>query len=207
MLKAMMFGSTNLPMPSPVVVLLFDHGQACKDVNILHFADGLQTHQQKFPELWTPWRKHWGKVQIQNKTGWMTVDKKNQLTPLKSGFRLNNRYSRASGHSQTTGGFGTVQNQMVMSASRIQFFKNGRFEQSAITMQNFKNENVHNPNDYFQTTGHRKNGAQTGRYHIDDYLLTLNFDNGPTEYRLIFAGKQKDSILNIDGQWYLGSKK
>jgi len=172
-------------------VVLFRDGDALKDVKGLSFPGGLEAHKRAHPGQWTKWRQAGGQWELAGKDGWEALPFKQTYAALPKDFRLDGLFRSVSGAGSVSIGGG----QSVTAWSDYRFFPDGRVirgggagsrteEPVSVTTQNVA------PN-------------RRGRYQIDGLKLSIRYDDGSGEERILITNPQdpKSSIW-LDGTGY-----
>jgi len=170
-----------------VPYFLFKDGTATSDVSLVVDYNSVKEHQNKYPKRWFKWRKRSGKYQVKEGSKWVDFAYQDTYASYKSSYRLNRRYKRMSG------GFGGG------SYKLYEFSKSGRFTSGGVVFANSETASggasvslVH------------KNADKQGRYSIDGYVLTLEFDNGDVRhYPFVSDGKGNPDVIWLDGYGYV----
>ncbi|WP_148212699.1 hypothetical protein [Hahella chejuensis] len=169
-------------------VLLFENGEACKDMGALVFPGGLTAHKAEHPSRWTQWRKSWGDYELLRGENWKKLHFNQKYPPIEKGFRLNNTFHHL-------GSFSTGDS-MTSLIKNYQFFSDGRFVSGA---QAYASAETANSSTAFTHVS----PDQKGRYEIEGYLLTLHYENGETQYKAIVLDMDDPSPIWLNGAGFV----
>lgn len=188
-------GGIILPMPTPVV--LFRNGDALKAISELNRAGGPAASKKAEPDEWTTWRRNGGTVEMLDAEGWAELPFTNFMGPLPRGHRLAAKFrSLSGGGNVATGG-----NAMIAVWAEFTFDNAGRFTTGGGAGASVK---VEGPSSTTETTTTAKAAQTQGTYEIDGYTLTLHYDDGRTEARMIVMDlSDPKSVLWLDGDGYV----
>jgi len=180
--------------PRPIV--LFRNGEALRKMEALNDPGGLAAHKAAHPRDWTRWRRGGGQIQVQGEGGWEDLPYTKVMDPLPRGHRLSATFQRLRGGGNTALGGGA----MIAAWASFTFDGAGRFTTGGGAGASFRSEG---PSRGVSVTTQSTRPPSGGRYEIEGYTLTLTYDDGRVERRLIVTDpSDPKSALWIDGDGY-----
>jgi hypothetical protein len=189
-------GYGGMAMVSVCPVVLMRNGEALRDVTGLSHPQGLAAHKTARPKAWTRWQRSGGKLQLQGDKGWRNLAYTAVYPTLPRDFRLDGSFRAMSG----AGTLAVGGSQAVVAWTDLRFFPDGRVERGggAGSSTKFEGSSV--------VTGAQR-GVMRGRYRIDGLTLTMTWDNGKTDTRLLITDpKSPKGAIWLDGKGYARSK-
>ncbi|GGX75459.1 hypothetical protein GCM10007392_48270 [Saccharospirillum salsuginis] len=175
-----------------VPVMLFENGEACTDMALITEYQDAEQHKRQHPARWRQWRFQGDRVQLKGEGDWQDVQYQQQYTGFPEGYRFDHRYKRLNSMSSGGGNF-------AMASRHIELNKDGTFISGQATFANSENS----------TTGAQASVAslpdnRTGRYRVEGYLLTLEYDSGEVVHKSIVTDDQDDpEVIWINGYDYV----
>lgn len=177
-------------------VVLFKDGHALTDVEALLAPGGPQAHRQAHPKDWTRWRRDGADIQLQKKNGWEKLGFRKTYGSLPKDFRLDGRYRSLTG----TGNLAVGGTQTVAAWRDYRFFPDGTVSREGGAGGRAESGNTS------VVTGGRAAG-RAGRYRIDGLLLTITYDDGSSERRVVITDpSDPKSAIWLDGNGYVRRK-
>ncbi len=174
-------------------IVLFRDGQALKDIEALSFAGGLQAHQRANPKDWTRWRRSGSEVQIINTKGeWEKLAFSKTYGMLPAGFRLD-------GFFRSLSGAGTV---AVGGSDSVAAWRSYAFSKNGLVVRG-GGAGAYAAVSGGSTAVSSIAPSQRGRYRIDGITLSITYDDGSSESRLIVTDpKDPTGAIWLDGIGY-----
>jgi hypothetical protein len=161
-------------------VLLFRGGDTTEDLRVLD--QDIATHKRANASAWTRWRRVGSTIERSQGGRWARL-RGEQVAPLPARFLLEGRYRNEGYSVNTTGAYAQWRD--------LRFDRQGRF-QSGGGMGGSSSK-----------VGVRGEAVtQAGRYEIAGYLLTLRYDDGRLEQRIIVCDAAKPERIYVDGKPY-----
>jgi hypothetical protein len=185
-------------VPTPVV--LFKNGEALYDISVLKkSAADIAAHRQKYPDEWTKWRRVNGKLQLLEKKGWDGLAFDTVMSSLPRGLKLAGTYRATGTANFSSSGFTSN----ILAWDDLSFLPDGRFQGGggANTTSSYDSPAVST-----STAIPARSAARFGRYAIDGYTLTLRYDDGRIEQRMITADPKELNVIYLDGDGYIRQK-
>jgi hypothetical protein len=185
-------------VPTPVV--LFKNGEALYDISVLKkSAADIAAHRQRYPDEWTKWRRVNGKLQLLEKKGWDALAFDTVMSSLPRGLKLAGIYRLTGGANFSSPGFTSN----ILAWDDLSFLPDGRFQGGggANTTSSYDGPAVST-----STAIPARSAARFGRYAIDGYTLTLRYDDGRVEQRMITADPKELNVIYLDGDGYIRQK-
>lgn len=189
------YGGMVMFVPCPVV--LFKDGGALTDVEGLDHPQGLAAHRAANPKKWTQWRRQGERVQLMKTEGWENITYTAVYSTLPKGFRLDGRYHSSGGTGNTALGGG----QAVVVWSDYLFRPDG-------TVQRDGGAGSSSSGAGASVTTASQAAARTGRYRVDGLILSIDYDDGTKERRIIIADPKDGGrgTMWLDGEGYVYRK-
>jgi hypothetical protein len=170
-------------------VVLFRDGRALTDVTGL---SDIAASRRAHPEDWTQWRRSGGEIQFLKKGGWERIAFRKTYASLPPGFRLDGYFSRLSG----TGNVGVGGTDSVTLVRAYRFWPDGSVVRGAVAGSSAST------GDSSVVTRSTAPDAR-GHYRIDGLTLTISYDNGVSERRMIVADpSDPKTAIWLDGEGY-----
>lgn len=175
-----------------VPVLLFEDGRACTDMALLTNYASERQHRSEHPLRWRQWRQQGGRVQIKGEGDWEDVQYQRRYHGFPEDYRFEHRYKRLNSISGGGGDF-------AMASRHFEFYRDGTFISGQSAFANSENS----------MTGAQASVAslpedQTGQYHVDGFILTLEYDNGDVVRKAIVTDDLDDpEVIWINGYDYV----
>lgn len=187
-------GAGGMVMAVPVPIVLFRSGEAVDDIEALAHPGGLAAHRAKNPDDWGRWRRAGGGIEMTRKGAWKRLAFTKTLDRLPAGFRLEGRYRSMSGAG--TAAIGGTSSVVVW--SDLTFDRAGGFATGGGA-----GASSESPDGGARTTTGSTRAAQRGRYDLAGYTLTLRYDDGRVERRLIVADPTDAKTIWLDGEGWV----
>jgi hypothetical protein len=176
--------------PAPIV--LFRSGEAVDDMAALSAPGGLAAHRAQYPTAWTRWRRNGGQIEIERQGEWKKLNYPKTLDPLPGSFRLEGAYERLSGAGDSTIGGKTT----ITGWSQYRFDRSGAFTSGGGISGHSSTEVG---GDKTTVTAYGQAADERGRYEIGGYVLTLRYDSGKVQKRILVADASDPSVIWLDG--------
>ncbi len=175
-------------------VVLFRDGTALTDVKGLADPDA---HRRASPGKWIRWQKTGGKVELAKSDGWKALPFARTYSSLPTDFRLNGLFRRLSG----TGNVAVDGSASVSAVSEYRFWpdgavvRGGSIGASAVT-------------DTSSVVTSSVSPDARGTYRIDGLTLSMAFDDGSTEQRILVADpSDPKTAIWLDGYGYVQRRR
>jgi hypothetical protein len=178
-------------------VVLFRDGAALTDVTGLSDPSGAVANRTKNPSDWTRWRRSGGKVELMKGGAWEALPFPRTYAGLPPGFRLNALYRRLSGG----GNMGAGGDQSVTAIREYRFWADGSVLRggSAGAAASAGTSSV---------VTRSASPDQRGQYRIDGLTLTIAYDNGSSERRILVADpSDPKTAIWLDGDGYVQRRR
>lgn len=178
-------------------IVLFRDGRVLLDIEALAQPAALAAHQRSHPDDWARWRREAGELQLERRgregTAWKKLYFQTTYPRLPEGFRLEGRFRALSG----TGNLAFGGSDSVVAFREYTFARDGRVLRGGGAGASAA------AGDFSVATASAA-PAQRGRYRIDGLVLTLDWDDGSRESRLIVADpKDPKTAIWLDGTGYV----
>lgn len=178
-------------------IVLFRDGRALLDIEALAQPAALPAHQRANPDDWIRWRRDAGELQLERRgrdgTAWKKLYFQATYPRLPEGFRLEGRFRALSG----TGNLAVGGSDSVVAFREYTFARDGRVLRGGGAGASAT------AGDFSVATASAA-PAQRGHYRIDGLLLTLEWDDGSRETRLVVADPQDPkTAIWLDGTGYV----
>ncbi len=173
-------------------VVLFRDGRLLTDVEGLMFPGGPAAHQAAHPKDWTRWRRQGGELQTAGEKGWEKLPFQSTFKQLPAGMRLDGLYRRLGG----TGNIAVGGTATVAAWNEYRFTPDGR-----VTRGGGAGARAEAGGGSVVTRSQA--AGQQGSYRIEGVMLTIRYDDGSEEARLIVTDpKDPSGAIWLDGQGY-----
>lgn len=173
-------------------VVLFRDGRLLTDMEGLMFPGGPAAHQAAHPKDWTRWRRQGGELQITGDKGWEKLPFQSTFKQLPAGMRLDGLYRRLGG----TGNIAVGGTATVAAWNEYRFTPDGR-----VTRGGGAGARAEAGGGSVVTRSQA--AGQQGSYRIEGVMLTIRYDDGSEEARLIVTDpKDPSGAIWLDGQGY-----
>lgn len=173
-------------------VVLFRDGRLLRDIEGLMDPRGVAAHQAAHAKQWTRWRREGGELQIAGDKGWAKLPFQSTFRQLPADMRLNGLYRRLGGTGNVAMG-GTAS---VTVSNEYLFSPDGRVSRDASA-----GATASTGGTSVVTRSQATN--RQGRYRIEGAMLTIRYDDGSEEARLIVTDpKDPSGAIWLDGQGY-----
>jgi hypothetical protein len=174
-------------------VVLFRDGTALTDVKGLGFTGGIDAHRRAHPEAWAQWRSQGAEIQLLKKGKWGKLAFSSTYSTLPADFRLNGRFTRASG----TGNIAVGGTQSVTVVSTYLFAPDGRVVRDRAVGSSGTAADV-------SVVTSSVSPDKRGRYTIDGITLRIRYDDGAEERRILVTDPtDPKSVIWLDGNGYV----
>jgi hypothetical protein len=174
-------------------VVLMKSGEALTDVRGLAAPGGLEAHKRANPQDWTRWRREGGKLELQKKKGWEALPFQTTYAQLPGDLKLEGLYRDLEG-AGTVGAGGT---QSVTVYDQYRFGPDGSVERTGGA------GSAAEAGDASVATSMRR-APRRGRYTVDGLTLTIRYDDGSSEQRILIADpKDPGTAIWLDGAGYV----
>jgi hypothetical protein len=174
-------------------VVLFKSGDLLNDVRALRFGAGRAAHRQAHPEAWSRWRRAGGKLQWLKSGQWADLPFNKTYARLPAGLRL-------SGQFRSSSGVGTVAVGGQQSVTRVDEY---RFSADGRVMRSGAVGGTAQAGDTRVVTRGGP-GERAGRYRVDGLLLSIDYDDGSREQRVLITDPDKPGgTIWLDGESYV----
>jgi hypothetical protein len=175
-------------------VVLFRDGTALTDVKGL--ADP-EAHRSANPENWIRWRRANGKVELAKSSGWKALPFPKTYASLPAGFRLDGLFRRSSG----VGNVAVGGSESVSAVSEYRFWPDG-----AVVRGGSLGASAASGSSSVFTSSVSPNAR--GTYRIDGLTLSIAFDDGSTERRILVADpSDPKTAIWLDGYGYVQRRR
>ncbi|WP_341887571.1 hypothetical protein [Variovorax sp. YR752] len=173
-------------------VVLFRDGRLLTDAEGLMFAGGPAAHQAAHPKDWTRWRRQGGELQIAGEKGWEKLPFQSTFRQLPAGMRLDGLYRRLGG----TGNIAVGGTATVAAWNEYRFTPDGRVTRGG-------GAGARTEAGGGSVVTRSQAAGQQGSYRIEGVMLTIRYDDGSEEVRLIVTHpKDPRGAIWLDGQGY-----
>lgn len=187
-------GAGGMILAVPVPIVLFRSGEAVDDIEALAHDGGLAAHRAKNPDDWGRWRRAGGGIEMFRQGVWKRLAFTTTMDRLPAGFTLDGRYRSMSGAGTVAIG-GTSS---VVAWSDLTFDRAGGFVTGGGA-----GGSSESPDGQVRTTTSSTAAGRRGRYSIEGYTLTLKYDSGRVERRLLVADPADPRTLWLDGDGWV----
>lgn len=184
------FGGALFQETNPVILL--DDGWATTSMKALVHPGGFDAHRKEKPSSWKKWRSSWGDYELLKGEDWSEIDFDTEYDPLPDDTRLHRTYERLTGAGTTAVGGGDS----VVIINGFQFFDNGQFIKG-------KHVSATAENGLGSVVVGSTSPDERGTYEIEDYVLTLTYDNGHKEMRGIVFDPDDTEVIWLNGYSYI----
>ena len=170
-------------------VVLFRDGRA-----LTHVADlgDVSKSRRLYPEHWTQWRRSGGRIELKKLGEWDRMAFAKTYASLPPGFRLNGHFSRLTG----TGNVAFGGNQSVALVRDYRFWPDGSVVRGATASAAAAQGTA-------SVITRSAPPDARGHYRIDGLSLTIAYDNGAIERRIIVADpSDPKTAIWLDGESY-----
>ncbi len=187
-------GAGGMIMAVPIPVVLFKSGEAVADIEALSHPGGLAGHRAENPDDWGRWRRSGANIEMSHDGAWKRLEFTTTMDRLPAGFRLQGRWRSLSGVGNVAMG-GTAS---VTAWSDLTFDRAGRF-----TSGGGAGSSSESPDGNTRVTTGASQPDRSGQYSIEGYTLTLRYDSGRVERRLIVADPADTKTIWLDGDGWV----
>lgn len=172
-------------------VLLFRNGDALMDVEGLAAQGGIAGHRRAHPDDWTKWRRQGGKLQKLDAGKWKDLGYQVTYPRLPAGFALAGHYLRLSGGGNVAVG-GT---DSVAVVTTYDFFRDGGVVRGggASAYAQFGDSS---------TVSRSVRPDQRGRYRIEGIVLSIAYDDGSREDKILVTDPKDPDVIWLDGRGF-----
>lgn len=186
-------GYGGMVMVSACPVVLFRNGDALTKVEALNDPQGLAAHKAANARYWTSWRRNGSTIQLNKSGGWKDLGFTAVYSALPKGFTLDGRFRAVNGTGTAAIGGG----QAVVAWSDYVFSPDGIVRRDGGAGASTSGGGVS------VTTGSSSPG-KSGRYRIDGLVLSIDYNDGSREQRVIIADPKDGGrgALWLDGEGY-----
>jgi hypothetical protein len=178
-------------------VVLFRDGSALTDITGLSDPNGITSNRNANPNDWTRWRRNGGKVEMQKSNDWEALPFPRTYASLPTNFRLEGLFRRLSG----VGNIAAGGSQSASSVTEYRFWRDGtvlRGGTAGAAASTASSSTV---------VSSAQPGAR-GKYRIDGLVLTIAYDNGEKESRILVADpSDPKTAIWLDGRGYVQRKR
>jgi hypothetical protein len=178
-------------------VVLFRDGNALTDITGLSDPNGITHNRTANSNDWTRWRRNGGKIELQKSKNWEALPFPRTYASLPTNFRLDGLYRRLSG----VGNIAAGGNQSASSAMEYRFWRDG-------TILRGGTAGAAASTGSSSTVVSSAQPDARGKYRIDGLMLTIAYDNGEKENRLLVADPtDPKTAIWLDGRGYVQRKR
>jgi hypothetical protein len=178
-------------------VVLFRDGSALTDITGLSDPNGITSNRSENSNDWTRWRRAGGKIELQKSKGWTALPFPRTYASLPTNFRLDGLFRRLSG----VGNIAAGGSQSASSVTEYRFWLDGTVLRGGAA-------------GAAASTGSSSavvSSAQPdarGKYRIDGLMLTIAYDSGEKESRILVADpSDPKTAIWLDGRGYVQRKR
>jgi hypothetical protein len=173
-------------------VVLFRDGSALKDITGLSDRNGLAGNRSANPDDWTSWRRSAGKVELQGSDGWKPLPFPRTYNSLPADFRLDGQFRRLTGGGNMAAGG----DQSVSAVSEYRFWRDGTVLRGGAVGAAASSGST-------STVVTSAQPDARGKYSIDGLVLTIEYDSGAKESRILVADpSDPNTAIWLDGSGY-----
>lgn len=183
-------GGSLMFEPAPIV--LFRSGEAVDDMTAFSMPGGLAAHRAQRPTAWTHWRKNGSQIEIEQQGAWKKLTYTKTMDALPAGYRLDGTYQRLSGAGDSAIGGKTT----ITGWSSVRFDRAGTFSTDGGISGTSSSEVGH---DKTTVSAYGQAAEERGRYEIAGYVLTLRYDSGRVQKRIVVTDANDPSVVWLDG--------